>query len=84
MARAIQGMEGKVELAMNFHDIVDLNHPEHTLKNLNQAYYSRLKVTNFSAKLEGLPFPIQRLNIDAEADGRELSVRNFGIKYVFK
>ncbi|NBO61505.1 MAG: hypothetical protein EBU82_11140 [Flavobacteriia bacterium] len=80
-ARAIQGMEGKVELAMNFHDIVDFNHPEHTLKNLNQAYYSRLKVTNFSAKLEGLPFPIQRLNIDAEADGRALSVRNFGIKY---
>ncbi len=80
-ARAIQGMEGKVELAMNFHDIVDFNHPEHTLKNLNQAYYSRLKVTNFSAKLEGLPFPIQRLNIDAEADGRALSVRNFGLKY---
>ena len=80
-ARAIQGMEGKVELAMNFHDIVDLNHPEHTLKNLNQAYYSRLKVTNFSAKLEGLPFPIQRLNIDAEADGHALSVRNFGLKY---
>lgn len=80
-ARAIQGMAGKVELAMNFHDIIDLNHPEHALKNLNQVYYSRLKVSNFRANLEGLPFPIERLNIDAEADGHALNVRKFGIMY---
>ena len=35
---------GSVAMEMKFHDIVDLNNPEHALSDLNRAYFCELKV----------------------------------------
>lgn len=77
----IRGMGGKVAIDLRFHDIVDLNHPEHALRELNQAYFAKLKVTDFRANVKGLEFPIKDLDLEAEAKGHAVSVSNFGLKY---
>ena len=40
----VQDASGAVTLEMNFHDIIDIDHPEKALQQLNQAYYAALKV----------------------------------------
>ena len=79
-AKEISGMSGKVELDLRFHDIVDVNHPERALKNLNQAYYSKLKVSNLQASIEGLAAPIRNFNLEAQADGHAVDIKNLSVQ----
>ena len=79
--KGIKNLKGNVSLQMNFHDIVDLNHPELSLKRLNEAYYSRLVVKDFHAKVPGIPFPIDQLNLSATAQGHNVSLSNFSLRY---
>ena len=48
---------GKVDLEMRFHDIIDLDQPEHAPNDLNQAYFSELKIANLALESSDLPVP---------------------------
>ncbi|MDR6968698.1 hypothetical protein J2X31_002724 [Flavobacterium arsenatis] len=65
-------LTGKVALKMNFHDIIDLAHPERSLEKLNQAYYSELLVTNLNFKSESYHLPIRNFNLKATMDGNDI------------
>lgn len=73
----VQEASGKVSLIMNFHDIIDFDHPEKALQKLNQAYYAELKVENLSLTAKQLPVPINSLNVDLVMNGKEASLKQF-------
>jgi hypothetical protein len=72
----LKNLEGKVLLSMKFHDIVDLKNPEKSLEKLNQAYYSKLKISNLNFKSKSYPQKISNLNVDASMEGETLFVKN--------
>jgi hypothetical protein len=56
----LKKLKGKVQLKMNFHDIIDLEFPERSLEQFNQAYYTELKVTDLSFESPDFHLPVKR------------------------
>lgn len=65
----LKSLKGKVQLAMNFHDIIDLEHPERSLEEINQAYFTELKVTNLSFISPDFHLPVKDIDIHATMKG---------------
>lgn len=65
---------GKVELTMNFKDIIDLQHPERSIEKLNESYYTELKVENLSFGKESTDLPIKDVDIFAQMDGHKATI----------
>ncbi len=76
----IEDASGTVQLEMRFHDIIDLDNPEHALNDLNQAYFSELKVQNLSLAATGLPAPLKQLNAHLIMEGHEANLDQFEMK----
>ena len=76
----IEDASGSVELKMKFHDIIDLDNPEHALKNLNQAYFSELKVKNLHLASSSLPAPLEKLDMHIIMNGKRAEVDQFEMK----
>lgn len=70
----LRNLTGKVSLVMNFHDIIDLAHPERSLEKLNQSYYSELLITNLNFKSDSYHLPIQNFNLKATMDGNDITM----------
>ena len=68
----LSNLSGKVALTMNFHDIIDLTHPEKSLEKLNQSYYSELLISNLNFKSDSYHLPIQNFNLKATMDGNKI------------
>ena len=73
----LEDVKGSVELEMNFHDIIDLRHPEKSIEKLNESYYTKLKVKDLSFKSQAYHLPLEKLNIEAEMDGHEAKISHF-------
>ncbi|MCZ4410771.1 hypothetical protein O3Q51_18285 [Cryomorphaceae bacterium 1068] len=71
---------GTVDLKMNFHDIIDLDHPERALSNLNQAYYSELTVKDLKVNSADLPAPLKSLNAHVVMRGQAAELDQFELK----
>ena len=76
----LSNLTGKVALTMNFHDIIDLQHPEKSLEKFNQAYDSELLITNLNFKSESFHLPIKNLNLKARMDGNDILMDYFNMK----
>lgn len=76
----LSALTGKVQLRMNFHDIIDLEHPERSLEQLNQAYFAALKITNLNFKSKDFHLPVENLQVHAEMDGNAVKLHNFSVK----
>ncbi|MDP5091880.1 MAG: AsmA-like C-terminal region-containing protein [Polaribacter sp.] len=72
----LKNLSGQVLLTMNFHDIIDLQQPEKALKNLNQAYFSKLQIKNLNFKSDKYHLPLSNLNVDANVTGENLDLKN--------
>ncbi len=70
----LSNVTGNVKLSMNFHDIIDLEHPEKSLEKLNQAYFSELLVTNLNFKTDSYHLPVKNLNLKASMDGNAVKL----------
>ncbi len=73
----IDDASGNVVLEMKFHDIIDLDHPEIALNDLNQAYFSELKVTNLSLTSTNFPAPLKRLDVHLIMNGKRATLDQF-------
>ena len=73
----VQNASGSVSLEMNFHDIIDIDHPENTLQQLNQAYFAALKVENLRLDAKQFPAPLDSLNVDLVMNGKEATLKQF-------
>jgi hypothetical protein len=70
----LEDLSGNVELTMNFHDIIDLEHPEKSIEKLNESYYTELKVTDLSFNPPDFHLPLKDLDIYAVMDGHEAHI----------
>ena len=66
-----QGATGSVDMKMRFHDIIDLNHPEHALNDLNQAYFAELVVDSLTLESADLPASLESLDVHVVMEGKE-------------
>lgn len=76
----IQDVSGNVKLDMHFHDIIDLEHPERALNELNQAYSSELVVSDLHVVSSDLPAPIDDLDVHLQMSGKEGILDKFNLK----
>jgi len=76
----VQNASGEVSLKMNFHDIVDFNHPEKALEKLNQAYFAEFKVNDLSFNSKELPVPLDDLDVDLVMNGKKAILNTFNLK----
>lgn len=76
----IEGTKGTVDMHMKFHDIIDLDNPEHALKDLNQAYYSELTIKDLSLSSSSLPASLEKLNMHLIMEGKEAKLDLFDLK----
>lgn len=73
----IQNPSGFVGIEMNFHDIIDLAHPEKSLEKLNESYYTEFIVKDLSFNSKSYPLPIRNFNIHADVNGNKLTLAQF-------
>jgi hypothetical protein len=75
----IENASGNVSLKMNFHDVIDLDNPESALSDLNQAYFSELKVTNLSIASSNMPAPLKQLDVHLIMEGKQATLDTFNL-----
>ncbi len=76
----IKEASGSVELKMKFHDIIDLDNPEHTLKDLNQAYFSEFKIEKLHFASSSLPATLDQLDMHVIMNGKKADIDQFEMK----
>jgi len=79
-SKELKGLKGKVQLTMNFRDIIDLDHPEKSIERLNESYFSKLDVKNLQFQVPNSPLDIRDLDIDAALKGHKAVIENFSVK----
>ncbi len=78
---SLRDLSGDVELTMNFHDIIDLEHPEKSIEKLNESYYTELKVTDLSFEIPDYHLPLKDLDVYAVMDGHEAHIDYFDMLF---
>lgn len=73
----LQNLTGKVQLQMNFNDIIDLENPERALEEFNQSYYTKLVIDNLNFQSDSFHLPIKNLSVKASAEGNLTEVELF-------
>ncbi len=76
----LKGLSGRVDLTMNFRDIIDMEHPEKSIKRLNESYYSELKIQKLKFKAEGFNVPINGIDVHATMNGHEAKIDHLKMK----
>ena len=72
---------GNAELEMRFHDIIDLDRPETALNELNQAYFSELKIDGLSLESSELPAPLKKLDMHLIMKGKKAELDLFDAEF---
>lgn len=75
----LENLRGEVELEMNFHDIIDLEHPEKSIDQMNEAYFTQLKIQDLGFKLPNYDQEIEHLDVDLKVEGNRADLRNFSL-----
>jgi hypothetical protein len=75
----LEDLSGGIELTMNFHDIIDLTHPEKSIEKLNESYYTELKITDLSFAISGFHLPVKDMDLYAVMDGHEAHIDYFDL-----
>lgn len=75
----LEDLSGGIELTMNFHDIIDLEHPEKSIEKLNESYYTELKISNLSFNVPDYHLPLKDLDLYAVMDGHEAHIDYFDL-----
>ncbi len=76
----IEDVKGNVFMKMKFHDIIDLDNPEHALKDLNQAYFAELKIQKLHFNSSNLPAPLEQLDVHVIMNGKQADIDQFELK----
>jgi len=76
----INDLSGRVDLQMNFHDIVNIDAPEHAIAKLNEAYYAKLEVEDLKFQFGPDDLPLHDLDLLAEMNGHQAEIRHCDVK----
>ena len=76
----IQRAAGKAVVDMRFHDVVDLDHPEKALSQVNQAYFMEILVDDLELESGALPAPLEHLDLHLIMDGKRADLDKFDMQ----
>lgn len=76
----LQDLKGRVQLTMNFRDIIDLANPEKSIERLNESYFTEINVTDLGFKSPKYHLPVEKINIKAKMDGHQTDIERFDLK----
>lgn len=79
-SKELSGLSGRVALDMNFHDIIDIDHPEKSIERLNESYYTELLVENLKFNSASLPADLKDLDLKATMKGHKAVIEYFNVK----
>lgn len=71
---SLQNLDGDVSIKMNFKDIIDLQHPEKSLEEFSQSYFTELNVNDLTFKIPGYPWPFDSIDIKATMEGNRANI----------
>lgn len=75
----ISNAKGRVSTDVRFHDIVDIEHPELALSDLNQAYFLELILDSLSFDSKFIPTSVQVLNAHLVMRGKKAELEQFDL-----
>ena len=73
------GVQGKLKLALNFHDIIDIKNPHHAVSKLNENYNLSLIIDDARFNHNGIELPIKHFDVDIEMHGHEASIEKIDL-----
>lgn len=76
---SLKDLGGSVELEMNFHDIINIDEPNHTIEKLNESYKSILKVTDLTFNY-GSGVPVNDLDLLIDMNGHRALIEYCNLK----
>ncbi|MDX1653284.1 MAG: AsmA-like C-terminal region-containing protein [Brumimicrobium sp.] len=76
----LRDLTGKVEMEMNFHDIIDLDNPEKSIEKMNESYYTRLNVEKLGFIIPGFKERFENINLKMHMDGHQALIDTFTVK----
>lgn len=76
----INDMSGSVDLQMNFHDIVNIDAPEHAISTLNEAYYSRFQIQDLKFNFGPNDLPVHDMDLLVEMNGHKAEIKHCDVK----
>lgn len=75
----LQDMHGSIDLSMNFHDIINLDEPEHAIKKLNESYYTELTVKDLGFVESAHNLNVKDVDVHAVMNGHEAVIEYFNV-----
>lgn len=78
----VSDMSGSIDLEMKFHDIVNIDSPQHVVAKLNEAYYANCKVQDLKFKYDanGQEIPVHDMDLFIEMNGHQADIKECEIK----
>ena len=71
----LKDMHGDIDLTMNFHDIINLDEPEHSIQKLNESYYTELKVEDLGFIESTSNINVKDLDLFITVTGHEAAIK---------
>ncbi len=75
----LSNVKGKLKLNLNFHDIIDLKNPQHSISELNENYELSVILDKASFQHAKYNLPINKLDLDIEMHGHEAKIEKVDI-----
>ncbi len=73
-------LKGKINLTLNFKDIIDFSNPEKVIEKFNESYFTELIVKDLSFGSKIFHVPIKDVNIHVTVDGHIADIKKFDAK----
>lgn len=77
----VEDVQGRVEMKMSFHDIIDIDQPEKALQDLNQAYFAELRIEDLAFAASKLPSALKDLDVHLVMNGKEAQLDQFEMQF---
>lgn len=76
----LHDLKGQAKINMAYHDVIDLENPEHVLQELNQKYKLDIELSGIKFTHDDLPVPIHNLDLLTTVSGHEASIIKCDLK----
>ena len=78
--KSLRGLKGKAIVEINYHDIIDLEHPEHSIAKMNESYHMKVKLDGVSFVSKDYELPIERFDFWTQIDGHQANIKRCDMK----